>query len=252
MKFHIHKGPVEGGASAVDQMDRARLIQAWGKRVQSESDYLHARNGDHTLVPFECDLCIFRKLRKCSPDPSYAPDKLLLDCIRRMNLDSFWSRTTETVNGHRGKLEHGIRLSRTVGLEGPYTHEGPMPAFNHCGYEVATQMLLNSRNPGRHSKEYCQWDTIRKLRTAYANHARASPQSNYRALSLGDQDGRYQRLTTDPCAAFWFYRFLEGCKRRMGQDWRPNQALSLELMLAVLEMTESRINDAVSVEEAHR
>ena len=38
----------------------------------------------------------------------------------------------------------------------------------------------------------------------------------------------------------------------MGQDWRPNQALSLELMLAVLEMTESRINDAVSVEEAHR
>ena len=46
-----------------------------------------------------------------------------------MNLDSFWSRTTETVNGHRGKLEHGIRLSRTVGLEGPYTHEGPIVGF---------------------------------------------------------------------------------------------------------------------------
>ena len=88
-----------------------------------------------------------------------------------------------------------------------------MPMFvDHCGYEVATQMLLNSRNPGRHSKEYCPCDTIRKLQTAYANHARVSSQSNYSALSLGDQDGRYQHLTTDPCAAFWFYRyFLEGC-----------------------------------------
>jgi hypothetical protein len=106
-------------------------------------------------------------LRKCSPDPSYAPvDKLLLACIRRMNLDSFWSRASKTINVHRRKLEQGTG-----------TPEGPMPASDHCGYEAATQMLLNSRKPGRHSKDCCcQWDAIRKIRTAYANHVRASPQ----------------------------------------------------------------------------
>jgi hypothetical protein len=113
-------------------------------------------------------------------------------------------------------------------------------------------MLLNSRDPGRHSKDYCQWDTIRKIRTAYANQVRASPQANREAVSMGDQDGRYQRLSTDPCASFWFYCFLEGCKRRMGQDWRPNQALSLPLMLAVLHLADNRVNNSVSDEDAHR
>jgi hypothetical protein len=169
-----------------------------------------------------------------------------------MNLDAFWSRATDTVDGQRGKLEHSLKLSKLVGLMGPYKHDGPMPSYDHCGYEVAIQMLLNSRNPGKYSKDYCQWDTIRKIRTAYANQVRASSQANQQAISMGDQDGKYQRLSTDPCASFWFYRFLEGCKRRMGQDWRPNQALSMKLMLAVLDMAESRINDAVSEEDAHR
>jgi hypothetical protein len=135
---------------------------------------------------------------------------------------------------------------------GPYRHDGPMPSYDHCGYEVAIQMLLNSRSPGRYSKNYCQWDTIRKIRTAYANQVRASPEANQKAISMGDQDGKYQRLSTDPCASFWFYRFLEGCRRRMGQDWRPNQALGMPLLLAVLEMAENRMNNVVSEEDAHR
>jgi hypothetical protein len=116
------------------------------------------------MVPFECDTCIFRKL-----DPFSEQDKLLLACIHRMNLDAFWSRTLDTVNGQRGKLEHSMGLGQLVGLGGPYEQDGPLPPFDHCGYEVAVLLLLNSRNPGRHSKEYCQWDTIRKIRTAYAN-----------------------------------------------------------------------------------
>jgi hypothetical protein len=191
INFHIHKAQDEAeDANARGQMDQARLTQAWGKRAQSETDYLQGRNGDHTLVPFECDLCIFRKLRKSSPDLSRESDKLLLGCIRRMDLDAFWSRSTDTINGHRGKLEHSLKLSKLVGLEGPYHHEGPMPTYDHCGYEVAIQMLLNSRSPGKYSKDYCQWDTIRKVRTAYANQVRASPQANQRAVSMGDQDGK--------------------------------------------------------------
>jgi hypothetical protein len=60
-------------------------------------------------------------------------------------------------------------MSRVVGLHGPYLHDGPMPSYDHCGYEVAIQMLLHSRHPGRYSRDHVQLDTIRKLRTCHRN-----------------------------------------------------------------------------------
>jgi hypothetical protein len=42
--------------------DRSRLAKAWGKKRQSPDSYQRARNGDHTIIPFECDMCIFHKL----------------------------------------------------------------------------------------------------------------------------------------------------------------------------------------------
>jgi hypothetical protein len=102
-------------------------------------------------------------------------------------------------------------------------------------------MLLMSRRKGIHSPTHLQFDTIRKLRTVYSNHLRASPQSNKVTLSLGDQKGKYTRFAYDKCASLWFYRFLEGCQHRMGQIWKPNQALSNDLLLAVLLQIEERI-----------
>jgi hypothetical protein len=72
------------------------------------------------------------------------------------------------------------------------------------------------------------------------------------AMSLGDQKGKYFCFSTDLCALFWFYRFLEGCKKgRMGQDWRPNQALSMDLLLKVLSETEALIDGAEMEQESN-
>jgi hypothetical protein len=204
------------------------------------------------MVPFECDLCIFRKLQARSPDSESAVDDLLLGTIRRMNLDAFWSTATATVQGNKDKLELGIHLSALVGLKGPYIHEGPLPDYDHCGYEVAAQILLYSKREGRTTKSHLQFDTIRKVRTGYSNQVRASPQMNRTTLSLGDQKGNYQRFTVDPCASLWFAKFIKGCKNRMGQAWRPNKGMSIELLLLVLEEAERRIEGAASVREVNR
>jgi hypothetical protein len=100
------------------------------------------------MIPFECDICIYRKLNGRSPRESNPVDDLLLGCIRRANLDAFWSSAAATVNGNRDKLVVGIRLSKLVGLEGPYLHEGPLPDHDHCGCKVAIQMLLYSSQKG--------------------------------------------------------------------------------------------------------
>jgi hypothetical protein len=154
------------------------------------------------MVPFECNLCIFRKLSRRAPREGDPVDALLSGCIRRINLDAFWSSATATVNGNKDKLVLGLCLSRLVGLDGPYIHEGPLPDFDHCGYEVAIQMLNYSKRPGKHSKTHLQFETIRKLRTSYSNQVRASPHAE--SISLGDIKGNYQRLTNDPCGSFWF------------------------------------------------
>jgi hypothetical protein len=210
------------------------------------------RDGDHLLVPFECDLCIFRKLKSRNPIPGDQQDLLMLACVRRANLDAFWSRAKSTALTNRDKVAFGIKLSATMGLLGPYEADGPLPEEDHCGYEVAFEMLLHSRRPGSYSDTYTQFDTIRKLRSAFSNHCRASAKANRISMALGDQKGRYLRFATDPCSSFWFYRFIEGARNRMGQDWRPNKAIPVKLLLLVLEAADLKIREAVSPREKNR
>lgn len=85
-------------------------------------------------------------------------------------------------------------------------------------------------------------DTIRKIRTAATNQFRTSGQANSVEISLCDDKGHTQRLSSDPCASVWFGRFFIGCKGRMGQDWRPNKAMSVDLIKQVLRKTKSRMD----------
>ena len=65
-----------------------RIVSSW-KRASEEGQYLSARNGDHMMTPFECDLCIFVKLKGRYPSDIDKKDKKLVACIRRINLDPF-------------------------------------------------------------------------------------------------------------------------------------------------------------------
>ena len=90
-------GGQKGNAKEI-QETRERLQGLWKGKIRDPMDFLQARDGDHLMTPFECDLCIFRKLRKVDPTPNISQDELLMVCIRRINLDSFWARVTTTVN----------------------------------------------------------------------------------------------------------------------------------------------------------
>jgi hypothetical protein len=43
--------------------DHERLPTAWGQCHQPGRDFGFGRDGDHLMLLFECDLCVFRKLR---------------------------------------------------------------------------------------------------------------------------------------------------------------------------------------------
>jgi hypothetical protein len=160
--FHVRASGYESEQGSGDNRDTDRLASAWGTKHQSPEAFLRGRNGDHLMVPFECDLCVFRKLtgRSC-PALNNPQDRILQACIRRVLLDSFWSRASSTVIGNASRVALGLNLSELVGIPAPYLQQGPLPGFDHCGYGVAIQMVLHSRRPGKHSPTHTQFETIR-------------------------------------------------------------------------------------------
>ena len=231
--------------------DEDRLTTAWRGVHRKKNSFNHARAGDHLLAPFECDQCVFVKLRHNLPDKSDPRDKLLLGCIRRMNLDCFWSRESQTVKQNARRAEKQIEFSELVGLSSPFKYTTRLPDFDHCGYEVAVAILLYSRKPGKYHDSYMQFDTIRHLRSTYSNFIRSSPQSNQTTTSLGDFKGNYQRLVKDACGSLFFKKFMEGLKKRMGQDWRPNIGIATPLMIELLTKVEERISHSDDDENTH-
>jgi hypothetical protein len=95
--------------------DQERIQRAWGNKHRAPDEYMVGRNGDHLLIPFECDLCIFRKIRYHNPLETSEQDKLFMAAIRRISLDAFWSRATSTVLANRDKIKQGLYLSNLVG-----------------------------------------------------------------------------------------------------------------------------------------
>jgi hypothetical protein len=160
IEFFVKSLPSEEDTNG-DQGDENRLQPSWGYKIQSPMDFKQAQNGDHLMVPFECDWCIFKKLKGRREHVNLEEDKLLMACIRQINLDAFWSRATSTVKANLEKTRLALRLSASVGLDGPYLQEDFLPAHDHCGYQVAIQMLLDSRRPGKYSNSHSQYDTIR-------------------------------------------------------------------------------------------
>jgi hypothetical protein len=64
---------------------------------EEQHHHLQARNGDHLLTLFQCDLCTFQNLTLHNPIMNSPKDDLLLYCLRRVNLDATWGREPATV-----------------------------------------------------------------------------------------------------------------------------------------------------------
>lgn len=238
-KFHVKKPDYE--EKDMPEEERERLRSAWGKKRYRPDNFLVGRNGDHTMVPFECDYCIFHKLRKVIPKNDSPVDQLLLDLIRRTNLDAFWSRARGTVEGNYRSIKKMQHIADTLELEGPFKTYSIMPDHDHCGYEVAVIMLKYSLQSGKYNKNALQFETVRKLRGHFSNFTRCSTDSIVNPMVLGNMKGQYQRLTGDPAGSMWFSRFMEGMKKRMGHISKPNLTMSPALLRRLLILSDERI-----------
>ena len=154
VKFFIKTLNYESQESDGDWEDEMRLQEAWENKHRDPTAYLHARDGDHLHMTFECHICVFRKLKHRDPSSQDPTDEVLMDTIKRMISDAFGSRSESTVSTLARNVRMQISMSEQVGLQELFEQTTALPLHDHCGYEVAAGMLLYSTRPGRYSKDH--------------------------------------------------------------------------------------------------
>ena len=213
------------------------------KRKKQLDRFKVARDGDSFMTPFQCDLCVFHNLQHREPDLRLEEDWWCFVAIRRVILDSFWAREPRTVSGNGATLRRSLKFARKAGLRRLYRNPGPMPLEDHCGYGVAISMVLASLEGGKHCADHTQFDTIRNYSAAFSNHFRTTADGSGLVLVMGDEDGKRKHFSSCPTKSEWFARFLSGCKLRMGQDVRQNQALGPKVVKAMLDLILEEITE---------
>ena len=157
----------------------------WRKEKQ-EDRFLKARNGDMLSIPFQCDFCWVVNLTRREYNPASPRDRLLIAYTRRVNLDMMWSREESTVGSTLSQIKKGKSFSAELGLEPVGIAVGPWPVGDQIGFQVALELLRASQKKGRNDDTYVQFDSIRKIRSAYANVEQTSPRGVERNLLMKD------------------------------------------------------------------
>lgn len=189
--------------------------------------FRRARDGDHLMCPFQCDGCHFYNIQQRRPG-TRVQDEVLMMCIRRANLDAFWSRETATVTANRREGARVLSGSARLGLDQPYPDRKPFPVGDSFGMAIACQSLIRSLDAGRNTATV-QFETMRKLRGHFSNFFHTLPDGT--GLST-IADGRGpSTFTGSPTYSYWFRRFMTGCHRRMGDTWIPDRAVTLDEVL---------------------
>jgi hypothetical protein len=214
VRFHHAKPQDEGGFEYAHPKDALR--------------HACGREGDHLVTPFQCDTCVFRNIKNRNPGSG---DRLLLACIRQVNLDALWGRESATVSSTFRAARQTIKILSQVSVPPPFPPLGPFPVDDRFGYAVAIAMVLKSREAGRYA-DYQQYETIRKLRAGYSNIYQASLLGMSHLKIMGGDKAK-QCLSDCPTNSLWFERFSRGCLSRMGQIVKQDRAVSLPLMHAL-------------------
>ena len=201
--------------------------------------FMEARNGDHLMVPFQCELCHFRNIYGREPEVHNLKDKEFFVFARRANLDAFWSREPPTVRNNLKELNRMKKTEERFGFNCTTPPLGPFPMKDDLGMKAAVAILDRSLDKGTYGP-YVQWATFRKLMGGVTNTSQAS------VGGLGNSVGAYERnkmwISTSVSHQFWFSRFMVGIHKRVGEVRRQDEAFTIEVIQEVKRLLEVEWN----------
>jgi hypothetical protein len=224
----------------------------WKKKGE-ERRYLEGIDGAFLVTPFQCDHCWFINLEGRESTPHSFNDTRLLGYIRRTNLDVIWSRAPGTIANVKNGIKHLIRSWNELGMTVDLPALGPWVVGDHVGFNVAIGMLKYAQKAGNNRASHMQFESVRKLRTAYAHlHANARLASDPDATSFKAQKGDLFNITDSPTDSKLFQMFMRGLLLRMGKQTESNWGLDYKVLLALLFNLEQKLTAENVTQEERR
>jgi hypothetical protein len=224
-----------------------------GIEVPVNDDHANARgrDGDHLMgVPFECDLCQFRNVKKRNPVLSNVADGYTLLGIRRVNLDVCGSRAPRTVKANLNRFVADCRSAEfTFELSDYLPQLGWSYVEDRVGMAIALITLNASLRPGRYAN-HLQYDTMRKTPTWF-RHAHSAGRG-YNVDTLYAQDEKRVHATTCVTSGEWFVRFKLGAKYRMGQIRRQDEAFTPDIIHALDKIAQDLWDNSMNEAEKRK
>lgn len=223
--------------------------QVWRKAKDTDR-FQCARRGDTLCAPFQCDFCWFTNLKGRTFNSQWAGDRLVVALIRRVNLDIFWSREASTVEGLLRLFNQTKEASRHLGVEPDLlrSRQGG-PLGDNVGFREAVHMLWQSLQKAKGDGSLKQFDTVWKLRSLSA--AVQTTGHTGRKAGMGFRDNAHMLVLTQ-CStnSLLFSQFMNGCEKRMGRRIKQDTALSVGVLLQILENLEVELRQGTT--EARR
>ena len=204
---------------------------------EDKGRFKEARDGDHLMNLFQCDECHLYNMTGRRAIVGYSPDDLALLCIRRANLDAFWSRERSTVAANLNEARRYLANMESMGLETiAFPPKGPHPLCDSWGMSVACAILLRSKDRGRNAK-HVQFETVRRTRSMYSNVSHTCEGGTGQSFMGGEGSLMVTNSSTNKP---WFKRFMLGCHRRMGDVWLPDKPITMSIIEVCLSELENK------------
>jgi hypothetical protein len=185
---------------------------------------------------FQCEFCHFWNLQGKSPHvgSGFLVDVELLKCLRRINLDAFWSREPSTVSQHLWEIDPALQIALEMGMSNPPLPKlGPLKLEDEFGAGATIIMAKHSIDPGM-TESIFQFETVRKMRSAF-NQAFVD---NASTEVIGGKDGKKQLVMGVPICHGWYDREKTGMHHRMKDKVVQDYGLSTNAVIALQEILE--------------
>ena len=151
-----------------------------------------------------------------------------------MKLYSIWAREPSIITTNKQSLGKLITKCELAVIKPKIPPIRPMAQEDKFVYFVASSILIHPRNPGKYSKVYTQFATIREQCSVFSNLFLASKESAGTpfAINLGSLSNAI--ISNCPTTLIWFGCCSSSCEAQMGFILKQKKAISINLLKAMI------------------
>ncbi len=209
-------------------------VETCWRRKDENLNFKVGVDGAFLMVPFQCDFCWFKNLRRREFDPVSFCDRRLMCYIRRANLDLIWSRSPSTIASVRRNLTSLLQSWKDISVKPSLPVLGPWPVQDSDGFSLALGLLRHSQKKGRNMSSHLQFDSVRKLRTTLSHIHEASVHGSHDSIvSFQTLKGDAFQASTCDTQSRLFTFFMRGLLLRMGRQTKTDFGLDYRILLEI-------------------